>query len=358
MKKWILLFGALLFCIPYSAQALQSVPPVNQVVFFGDSLTDNGNLYKTFLKKIPKSPPYYEGRFANGPAWSDNLTQYFLVKHNIPSLNYAVGGATVILRNPFSGFLPYNLSEEINHYLISHLFSKKDQTLFIVWIGANDYLGGQPNVEQETTTVTNEIKSKIETLIKSGAKHFLILNLPDLAKTPRAELVPDKQNLHDLTLAHNVKLGNVLLQLQSSHPDVTLKLFDTYATFDDMIQNTDKYNQKFHLHIKNVAESCWTGGYTLQKEDISRLSNELNSTLIANNSTATATKTAEAILHSPTLFEAYKVNQAYESGIVPCENPDDYLFWDQVHPTTITHQIISDTLIELFFTETDKSILA
>jgi phospholipase/lecithinase/hemolysin len=38
---------------------------------FGDSLTDNGNAYSWTRGKIPKSPPYWKGRFAEGPNWYD-----------------------------------------------------------------------------------------------------------------------------------------------------------------------------------------------------------------------------------------------------------------------------------------------
>ena len=39
-----------------------------QIVVFGDSLSDNGNQYKNTGQ--PPSPPYYNGRFSNGPTWS------------------------------------------------------------------------------------------------------------------------------------------------------------------------------------------------------------------------------------------------------------------------------------------------
>jgi phospholipase/lecithinase/hemolysin len=40
---------------------------------FGDSLSDGGNVFAASLGTIP-APPYFEGRFSNGPNWVDDLS--------------------------------------------------------------------------------------------------------------------------------------------------------------------------------------------------------------------------------------------------------------------------------------------
>ena len=70
--------------------------PVQQIIFFGDSLTDDGNLYEASYKIMPKSPTYYLGRFSNGPVWAEKVSEYLQNKYQIQSENFAVGGATVI----------------------------------------------------------------------------------------------------------------------------------------------------------------------------------------------------------------------------------------------------------------------
>ncbi|KAJ9075881.1 hypothetical protein DSO57_1031476 [Entomophthora muscae] len=43
------------------------------VYVFGDSISDNGNLYRLKDKAIPSTQLYYEGRFSNGPVWVEYL---------------------------------------------------------------------------------------------------------------------------------------------------------------------------------------------------------------------------------------------------------------------------------------------
>jgi len=46
--------------------------PITEIVVFGDSLSDTGNLFAHLISEglpgFPPSPPYYYGRFSNGPA--------------------------------------------------------------------------------------------------------------------------------------------------------------------------------------------------------------------------------------------------------------------------------------------------
>ena len=64
--------------------------PVSRMVVFGDSLSDNGNL-KRRLMIFPNSP-YWFGRFANGPNW----TEYFADRTGLSVQNHAYGGAVAV----------------------------------------------------------------------------------------------------------------------------------------------------------------------------------------------------------------------------------------------------------------------
>lgn len=91
--------------------------PYHTIVFFGDSLSDNGNLYWYDWGFLPKSPPYYEGRFTNGYVWSEQVGKYYYDKNYTKSVNYAFGGETALYHGPVSGYLPYNLSWSLKSYL-------------------------------------------------------------------------------------------------------------------------------------------------------------------------------------------------------------------------------------------------
>ncbi|MHC5830296.1 MAG: SGNH/GDSL hydrolase family protein, partial [Nostoc sp.] len=53
-----------------------SAASFDQLYVFGDSLSDTGNIYNATYatgKPYPASPPYFEGRFSDGPIWVDYL---------------------------------------------------------------------------------------------------------------------------------------------------------------------------------------------------------------------------------------------------------------------------------------------
>src|ERR1700755_1796910 len=76
--------------------------PFNDVVVYGDSLSDNGNVFRvTSLLGFPTpvSPPYFEGRFSNGPVAVEDVASHF----GVPLLDFAFGGATTGLGDEGDG---------------------------------------------------------------------------------------------------------------------------------------------------------------------------------------------------------------------------------------------------------------
>ena len=131
---------------------------IKQVVIFGDSLSDNGNL-KRWLKAMPYYP-FWFGRFSDGFIWND----FFANLTNIPILNFAFGGAktegsndyyikdfkdyvTHAGRNLVTGssqdFINYYLKDYLtsdSYHSKSYYISKPQDTLYVIWIGGNDYI--------------------------------------------------------------------------------------------------------------------------------------------------------------------------------------------------------------------------
>ncbi len=85
MKKISLLVALASIIVSRSAQSAT----FDSIVAFGDSLSDKGNLYSLTGDTIPPSPPYYQGRFSNGPVWVEDVAKYL----GIPLADYALGGA-------------------------------------------------------------------------------------------------------------------------------------------------------------------------------------------------------------------------------------------------------------------------
>jgi phospholipase/lecithinase/hemolysin len=312
--------------------------PIDKIVLFGDSLSDTGNIYQLTIEAhkaipaipiIPKNPPYFNGRFSNGPVWIDTLSQAM----NVPLINYAYGGAWVEPLSDSRQIFPFGLDTQIDMYLVANIFDlhKKDH-LYVIWGGANDYIDDRSDAEYATTNTVHHLENQIDSLIFAGAKKFLVLNLPDFAYLPIVMAKgPDyAARISHLSQLHNQKLQNMLNYETKNHPDVLFINADVSAPFDDMISHPEKY------HLKNIANACYTGGYSL------------SSLKFDNEEELTAAKKANIdIAHSTVLHLAYQnALAAQRNQQLICDRPDEYFYWDQLHPTTVIHQLIATMALE------------
>ncbi len=316
----------LLFSFFQSAHAVQ----IDKVIVFGDSLSDNGNIYsltKKFHKIIssvpiiPKDPPYYEGRFSNGLVWIDNVASSL----NVPLLNYAYGGSWAEPLKDSRLMIPFGLGMQVNAYLVRAVTDRnKGDHLYIIWAGGNDYAEGREDIDYATTNTVNSIESQIDWLTYYGAKNLLILNLPDLSIVPEVTTKgPDSvEQVKKLIAMHNSKLAKMVAEMQAKHADAKIIFGDITPYFDDVYSHHDQYN------ITDVTNPCYTGDYSL-KSHIAQV--ELN-----------AAKGYDIdIIKSPSLRIAYSVSKLQEGGTEACAAPDEHMFWDQIHPTRVVHHLIA-----------------
>lgn len=308
------------------------------IVAFGDSLSDNGNLYTYMLHFIPKSPPYYQGRFSNGPVWVEDLFQSYFPNDTSDKLqDFAVGGAGAVLS--YKENLPYTLSSEVDDYLYLHSYNNKDTTLYTVWIGANNYLNAPTNVDEITSSVVDTIGINIESLINNGAVMILMVNIPDLGKTPEAAQNNTQALLTELTNKHNEKLLAKYNELKERYPNVNIAYFDVYSLFNQLISDPGQFN------ITNISQPCYAGGFSLRAiaNNPQLLNNYLNSQAKQYHLVLDEQK-KQAILTNPVLKEALMVG--YQAQSLPqldaaSNSCTGDLFWDHVHPTTAIHQLIA-----------------
>lgn len=351
MKRILTLVTILIMGLCFSSFAIAS-SAVNQLVFFGDSLSDSGNLYKLFLKKVPKSPPYFQGRFTNGPTWAEEVGSYYHQKYNIPYKIFAFGGATAIFHMPTHSFVaPANLSLELNTYLLSSILADKSKVLYGIWIGGNDYLFDEREDEDVLTgKVVDKITWAMTKLAKKGARHFLVLNMPDLSRIPASLNTGLTKRLHNLSDLHNKKLAVAIKKMQSTYPDIKIVTIDIYSIFNDFIDHPAVYNEKYNTHVKNTTGACWEGGMMINRLLARPVSGvELQKRFSPDEKIPVdfdMEAAANFINSSPSVSLAYQMGKLYEQGIVPCDNSHEFLFWDQIHPSSVVHQVLAQVVVE------------
>jgi phospholipase/lecithinase/hemolysin len=276
---------------------------------FGDSLSDPGNVYNIskqlnsvdpLVPIIPPSPPYFEGRFSNGPNWVDYLSEDLGLNPTtvtaLPSggnpaqgINFAFGGATTGTANTIDPDPRlWGLQQQVGAFTSLLPPTKADpNALYIVWAGANDYLpngtGFQP-FDKPDISLAN-ISAAVTTLAGVGAKNIMVVNLSDLGQIPQTIGTPLSKPLDTLIAAHNAGLSQTInLLSQNLGSDVNLIPLDVKTLADRVTDNPAQFG------LTNVTDACL-----------------------------------------PDIFAP-----------TSCPNPDEYLFWDTKHVTTVGHKLVGD----------------
>lgn len=354
MMKKLMFFVSMVLC-----SSLIYAAPISKLIFFGDSLTDNGNLYNLIFKIIPRSPPYFRGRFSNGPTWAEHVGKYYYDKYYIDYEIYAYGGATAIYHQFTGKFLaPTILEIELYKYLLESIFQDRSEVLYSIWIGGNDYLFDEDtDVDVVTSKVVEKIDWAIRTLISYGGQNFLIFNLPDLSKVPFSRNTNSAQRLYALTVSNNLKLFQTVENLRHEFPNVKIVFMNVFDIFQAMLADPEKFNREHNTHISNTTEACWQGGFFLENlRTYSSLRHDLQKALARNtNKDIQLDEVQDFILQSPVISHAYQMGKAYEMGISPCISANSYIFWDAIHPTEIIHSVLAQVVEkEISFSLADK----
>lgn len=305
--KRVLAFFLLSFSLFSQATTL------DRFIVFGDSLSDNGNLYEYMKHQLPLSPPYYQGRFTNGPVWVEYLNAKFYPEETLPHaqthlLDYAFGGAGVSERpedNEEDAL--FTLSREVDGYLLAHQDQADPNALFVVWIGANNYIAMPDDPDAAVQEVNEGIQHTLERLVKKGARHFLVVNLPDLGITPAARDFDLMDSMSHMSGEHNKLLKNNIEQLKVTYPNVQWMLFDVNQVLHEIIDNPATYG------FTNVTDTCYE---------------EVMDAAASNN---------KGILNMVSTVTPHKKPNA-------CQG---YFFFDPVHPSGPAHLIMAERMKQL-----------
>jgi phospholipase/lecithinase/hemolysin len=180
LRRFVLFAASLAFLLTVIT-TLAGAESFSAVIVYGDSLSDNGNLYSAI--GYPFSPPYYGGRFSNGPVAVEQLAAGL----GTTLYDFAVGGATSGIGNYIDGGTQTSTGEYGLPGMAAELAASApllssplvSSSLFVVWGGANDFLtGGSP------LTAASDIDSIVATLESDGAKNILVPGMPNLGLTP------------------------------------------------------------------------------------------------------------------------------------------------------------------------------
>ncbi|MEQ1801988.1 MAG: SGNH/GDSL hydrolase family protein [Gammaproteobacteria bacterium] len=257
---------------------------------FGDSLSDTGNV-NAITGGVP-FPPYATGRFSNGPVWVETLAANLGLSANsalgVPGgTNWAFGGAPT--GPPYTQSVPY-ITQQVSGgfsplpgYLQTTGGIADPNALYVVWGGGNDVRQGSI-----TGSVAN-ISSAITALAAAGAETFLVPNLPNIGLTPEAIAggPATVAGATFLSTTFNAQLAAAIPGLESSL-GINIIEVDVFAFLNNVIGNPSLFG------ITNTNGRCFSG---------------------------------------PTGVGG--------AGTV-CANPDEYVFWDGIHPTAAAHAFLGD----------------
>lgn len=267
-------FFAIIFSLSLSNLSHASF---SQIVAFGDSLSDSGNVYATV--GTPEAP-YYDGRFSNGPVWVEVMAQQLGLAAPGPSevagpaaTNYAWGGARTTTD---SGFIP-SVQNQVGTYLADTGGVADANAIYTILTGGNDVRAFDPATYNAVNLAADAqaVAGMANDLINAGAQNILILNIPDLGTAPVAD---GNEGLATFfTSVYNDALLDGLNTLGSSH----VTHLDLFSISQGIAADPAAYG------LTDAETSCLvaTGGV----------------------------------------------------GGAIC---DDFLFWDDLHPTAAGHQLI------------------
>ncbi|MEY2518877.1 MAG: outer rane lipase/esterase [Verrucomicrobiota bacterium] len=307
IAKWLLALA--LICGAASSAFSQQAPPAfTQIILFGDSLSDTGNDRNRTNSKSSGAVDYpshtfnYDnGRFTNDTAtdpssktylgvWHEQLARTFLgispATNSLGGgLNYAFGGATsnngthqeTVVSPPFFGDVTITIDDmgkQMDDYFATRAIDPN--ALYIVWGGGND-LRNDPGSANVIATAAR-LTALVQRLSNAGAKYIMVPNVPPIGDIPRYSSEPGRiKSLNTASADFRLELNADIAALQS-----------TLASqgFTPVIYSVDVWTNTIRLMSNGPRY-----GFT-------------NITVPAQGS----------------------------SG-----NPDQFLFWDDVHPTTAAH---------------------
>jgi len=288
------------------------------MIVFGDSLSDPGNVFvvtgehsvRPFNADNIPDAPYARGghHFSNGKTWIEQLSADLKLKGGTgPELrtsaftNYAFGAA----RARMTGVM--DLSSQVGLLLSNTKGNIPADALYSVYVGGNDVrdatatffdvffntgnpVAAQLAAEAVVGEAVQSIADNIMLLTSLGATNFLVPNVPNIGVTPAIQsLGPQAVEVATgLSSGFNAALETALFNLENGL-DIQITRLDVFKLINDAVADPDIAD------LVNVTEPC--------------------------------------------------ITPLVRKGAF-CNKPDDYLFWDGIHPTRAGHAYLAGAGLE------------
>jgi phospholipase/lecithinase/hemolysin len=222
----------------FAATAAEAVPVrYSSAWFFGDSLSDPGNLFARI--GVPGSP-YFEGRTSNGRVWAEHVADDFAAKGR-PTGNfaYAFGNAVENDDMPELPIQVPDLPDQIADFATASAGSLGHRPLATLWFGANDIFDAIRDAPASAPTVAfnaaNAVADGIATLSGLGVDDFLVFNLPPLELTPRFALFAPPEAAALAGFAADTFNATLAARLAGFDPGTRITTFDVHSLLEDLV---------------------------------------------------------------------------------------------------------------------------
>lgn len=247
----------------------------DNLIVFGDSLSDNGNVASITTYDFLNHPPYQQG-FSNGQLAVERLATLlglplkpaFFFTGQILGTNFAFGSAKA------GGYSFIDLSGQVDAFLQSQTGQAPAGNLYLVFIGGNDLRAMRDSADATTSNQLSEkalsgFDNNLRKLITAGAREILIISPPDISKLPETQALAENnpellKTSAQLSKDFNRRLKQLVRRIErDTHID--LVLFDLPEFFNTILNNstafgfTDKNHGCYDYTLQMFNTGCTAG---------------------------------------------------------------------------------------------------
>ncbi|MGL4636152.1 MAG: autotransporter domain-containing protein [Beijerinckiaceae bacterium] len=249
MKKYLAATATLALLALSSAASAQQY---GRVVTFGDSLSDNGNLFAT-----TGNPPFpYNRRFTNDRVWTEYLfgnatgiTTTGPANVNAGNVNLAFGGALSNGAANLNGPIPGTPTQIGTFLALGGRFAAND--IVTLWAGANNLLQAPAGGEAAAAVgAAGNVASQVGQLAAAGARNIVVMNLPALGSTPLNVGQPQAAGATTVSNLFNSTLATGVAAAAAANPGANIISVPVDQIFSAILASPGAFG------LSNVTQQC------------------------------------------------------------------------------------------------------